>query len=83
MKFAFPGRGLPIPQSRATSLLNLHKPPQVSILRWELGFRLTDISAALNTGQLVKDETFTLFEAVGALEVRQLSDRETCDDNCG
>jgi hypothetical protein len=24
----------------------------------------------LNTGQLVKDETFTLFEAVGALEVR-------------
>lgn len=31
----------------------------------------------LNTGQLVKDEMFTLFEAVGALEVRQLSDRET------
>lgn len=28
--------------------------------------------AELNTGQLVKDETFTLFEAVGALEVRQL-----------
>lgn len=28
--------------------------------------------AELNTGQLVKDETFTLFEAVGALEVRRL-----------
>ena len=25
---------------------------------------------ALNTGQLVKDDFFTLFEAVGALEVR-------------
>lgn len=25
---------------------------------------------ALSTGQLVKDELFTLFEAVGALEVR-------------
>jgi hypothetical protein len=45
--------------------------------------RLTGISAELNTGQLVKDETFTLFEAVGALEVRQLFDRETCDENCG
>ncbi|KAL2057872.1 hypothetical protein ABVK25_001489 [Lepraria finkii] len=32
----------------------------------------TDFSAAasaLNTGQLVKDEYFTLFEAVGALEI--------------
>lgn len=29
---------------------------------------LTEI-AALKTGQLIKDEFFTLFEAVGALEV--------------
>jgi hypothetical protein len=29
--------------------------------------------AALDTGQLVKDEYFTLFEAVGALEVRLFS----------
>lgn len=27
------------------------------------------LSTELRTGQLVKDETFTLFEAVGALEV--------------
>lgn len=29
-----------------------------------------DLYIALNTGQLVKDDFFTLFEAVGALEVR-------------
>lgn len=29
----------------------------------------TSLSLELNTGQLVKDEYFTLFEAVGALEV--------------
>ena len=27
---------------------------------------------ALNTGQLVKDDFFTLFESVGALEVREI-----------
>ena len=31
---------------------------------------MTDTVAALETGQLVKDAYFTLFEAVGALEVR-------------
>ncbi len=30
----------------------------------------TYVIAALRTGQLVQDEFFTLFEAVGALEVR-------------
>ncbi|CAG8947808.1 unnamed protein product [Penicillium salamii] len=29
----------------------------------------TEAASKLNTGQLVKDETFTLFEAVGALEI--------------
>lgn len=47
---------------------------------------LTDTPAELNAGQLVKDETFTLFEAVGALEVRQLltvkrATRIVADDN--
>ncbi|KAH0537158.1 hypothetical protein FGG08_006028 [Glutinoglossum americanum] len=32
--------------------------------------QFTNASSALRTGQLVKDEFFTLFEAVGALEVR-------------
>ena len=34
-----------------------------------LVYLFTDKIAELNTGQLVKDEYFTLFEAVGALEV--------------
>ena len=37
---------------------------------------IADSCIALNTGQLVKDDFFTLFEAVGALEVRHL-DTET------
>lgn len=40
-------------------------------LTWHLTlvYLFTDIYSELNTGQLVKDEYFTLFEAVGALEV--------------
>ena len=33
---------------------------------------LTTVHAALNTGQLVKDEFFTLFESVAALEVGEM-----------
>jgi len=31
---------------------------------------LLTVDTALGTGQLIKDDYFTLFEAVGALEVR-------------
>lgn len=31
--------------------------------------RLTDCVAALEVGQLVKDDYFTLFESIGAIEV--------------
>ncbi|PGH18870.1 hypothetical protein AJ79_00286 [Helicocarpus griseus UAMH5409] len=48
----------------------------------------TKASSALNTGQLVKDEYFTLFEAVGALEIMDgkmdsgyLAPGETLDDD--
>jgi hypothetical protein len=34
---------------------------------------LANIPTALEVGQLVKDEYFTLFESIGAIEVRLLS----------
>jgi len=33
---------------------------------------MLNIDIALGTGQLIKDDFFTLFEAVGALEVRNI-----------
>ncbi|KAL9116298.1 MAG: hypothetical protein Q9187_007181 [Circinaria calcarea] len=60
------------------------QPPESQNLKWRTstskisnaGSQAKDVTtkfgeaaAALSTGQLVKDEYFTLFEAVGALEV--------------
>lgn len=40
---------------------------------------LVDLQQALETGQLVKDPYFTLFEAVGALEVRRTGHAHSLD----
>ncbi|KAJ5653197.1 hypothetical protein N7490_000200 [Penicillium lividum] len=46
-------------------------PPRVvpSALRRDITAEFTEAASKLRMGQLVKDETFTLFEAVGALEI--------------
>ncbi|KAJ5745259.1 hypothetical protein N7520_010441 [Penicillium odoratum] len=46
-------------------------PPRVvpSTLRRDITAEFTEAASKLRMGQLVKDETFTLFEAVGALEI--------------
>ncbi|EEP79257.1 predicted protein [Uncinocarpus reesii 1704] len=48
-------------------------PPRIASEKMEahdITEEFTKAASALETGQLVKDEFFTLFEAVGALEVR-------------
>ncbi|KAL4917166.1 Mak10 subunit, NatC N-terminal acetyltransferase-domain-containing protein [Aspergillus aurantiobrunneus] len=55
---------LPNKQARQTTRIV----PQ-SVVSRDITEKFTKAAAKLNTGQLVKDEYFTLFEAVGALEI--------------
>lgn len=47
----------------------------------------TDVDAALDVGQLIKDEYFTLFESIGAIEVGSLFSvsqlRRSCNKDHG
>lgn len=85
---AWPLRGRRRLRCRATSRPNLPRPRRVRPIDSKLATSNSDLTVLLSTveletGQLVKDESFTLFEAVGALEVRHRHKViETCGRNC-
>ena len=63
--------GIPIRQSTAQNVTASFRTAASGMLGfYRMRRSLTDERSALETGQLVKDAYFTLFEAVGALEVR-------------
>lgn len=61
------------PKSAVSCQLPLRAVPKPTVNRdvkaWDITEKFTQASSALDIGQLVKDEYFTLFESIGALEI--------------
>jgi len=58
------------PQMPAPAPVRLSTAPKSPVMAVEVTVPFNNAASALKTGQLVKQDDFTLFEAVSALEVR-------------